>query len=244
MVCRRVRRSGSGGGCASTFHVRLETGEIRLVKVARGSTPEDVSVLRREYQLMRRASELHRLFPRPLAFSESLKATGPDGGLVRGRAAILMERVCGVSLWDLMRSGCYLDDAQGKEVARQVLEQARVLAELGYCHHDIRPSNVMLDPFGGSARLIDLGSASRLEADDGVRIGGDYQRPGELSRPLGQPPSPLTDLYSVAATLRMACWGDLLSEGEVLPRTPFSLWVQRVLADGFATPAEALRALS
>lgn len=239
-----VRCSRSRGGFATTFNARSADGGLLLVKVSAQKDPEGIFCLRREYQLQRRASALDGRFPRPFGFVESLSASGPDCGCVRGRPAILMERICGPTLRELVDAGHYLSEAQGERVARDLLGQIRTLAELGYCHHDVTPSNVMLDVgMGAAARLIDLGVASRLTLDDGVRVRSPYQRPEELRRPQGTPPSPLTDLYGVAAVLRESCWGDMVSSGRPLPRTGFAEWVGRVLADGFGTPGEALEAL-
>ena len=238
-----VRASRSRGGFATTFNARGPTGEVLLVKVANDTSDEAVSTLRREYQLQRRLSALDGRFARPVGFVERVSASGPDRGWAEGKAALLSERIFGPSLRDLIDSGRYLEDEAGRRVARDLLEQEAVLADLGYCHHDVTPSNVMLDIFRAEARLIDLGVASRLDADDGVRVRGPYQRPDELARARGVPPSRLTDLYATALILREACWGDLMSSGRAIPDTHLGRWVRRVLADGFHDLAEALHAL-
>lgn len=238
-----VRASGSRGGFATTFNARGPAGEILLVKVASDAGADAVAVLRREYQLLRRAYALDERFARPMGFVERVAASGPDRGWAQGRAALLSERIFGPSLRELIDSGRFLDERAGERVARDLLEQEATLSELGYCHHDVTPSNVMLDIFRSQARLVDLGVASRLDVDDGVRVRGPYQRPDELSRPLGTPPSRLSDLYATALVLRDACWGDLLSSGRPVPDTHLARWVRRVLDDAFLSPAEALRAL-
>lgn len=241
-----VRTSRSNGGFATTFGVRdPSSGELVLVKVAKGASEADVSALRREYQLQRRAWALDVRFPEPYAFVTSLRAGGMDGAALRGRAAIVMERVCGPTLRNLIEAGCFLDERAGARIARSLLEQELVLSELGYCHHDLTPSNVILDVGADRcrARLIDLGAASPLAADDGVRVRGPFQRPDEATRPLGTPPSPLTDLFGTALVIREACWGDEMTSGRDLPRTPLSRWVSRTLDDGFCSLRVALNAL-
>lgn len=241
-----VRASKADGGCATTFGVRDPgSGRFVLVKVAKGADEDDVSALRREFQLQRRAWELDGRFPRPYSFVESLRATGQDCAMARGRAAILMERVNGPTLRNLIERGRYLDEPVAARVARDLLEQELVLAGLGYCHHDPSPSNVILDVGTERccARLIDLGVACSLSRDDGVRLRGPFQRPDEATRPLGTPPSPLGDLFGTALVIREACWGDLIAAGREIPETPLSRWVGRVLRDGFPSPSDALGAL-
>lgn len=242
-----VASSGRESGCfATTVRARdPKTDRFILLKVARGTSEDEVSALSREYQLQRRAWALDKRFPQPYSFTRSLRATGKNGSSVRGRAAIFMECVSGPTLRNLIDGKCYLDEPVARRFTHDLLEQELALEELGYCHHDLTPSNIIVDVGGGHccARLIDLGMACSLTVDDGIRLRGPFQRPDEAIRLRGTPPSPLSDLYGTALVIQRACWGDLLAANRKIPRTPLSRWVARVLRDDFPFTRAALEAL-
>ncbi len=135
------------------------------------------------------------------------------------RSYLVLEFVPGQNLqqW-LEESDEYLDEQQALDWALQICEA------LAYLHsqkpqpivfRDLKPSNVMLDPYN-HIRLIDFGIAKLFEATDnkGTMIGTAGYTPPEQYR--GEA-TPAADVYSLGATLH-----HLLTRQDPRQETPFT----------------------
>jgi WD40 repeat protein/serine/threonine protein kinase len=95
---------------------------------------------------------------------------------------------------------------QAAELVRQVANATHALHQGGYIHRDIKPGNVMIDPSGKRAVLVDLGLAKVLEERAADTAGTTqfvgtprYASPQQAQDP-GKPDT-RNDVYSLGATL-------------------------------------------
>lgn len=140
-----------------------------------------------------------------------------DAGEEDGRSYIVMERLRGESLADVIRRGP-MDQAWLRRIAEEVLGALAAAHAAGIVHRDVKPANILLGS-DGCAKVADFGIASvtqeRLGADDdsptachtgvGLVIGTiAYMAP---ERAMGQPATVQSDLYSLGVVLYEALTG-------------------------------------
>jgi diguanylate cyclase (GGDEF)-like protein len=86
-------------------------------------------------------------------------------GLEDGHAYFVMELVEGESLFDAVsrgrREGQPVPVKRIKMVLEQITSALRTLHDAGIIHRDVKPANVLIDPFRDRAVLVDVGIASR-----------------------------------------------------------------------------------
>jgi DNA-binding response OmpR family regulator/tRNA A-37 threonylcarbamoyl transferase component Bud32 len=135
-----------------------------------------------------------------------------SGDLGDGSMFLVMERLHGRDLADLVRlSGCGTP-AQVASLARQGAAALRAAHRTGIVHRDIKPENVFLCPEGGTfrVRLLDFGLAKRVDGErkltqSGLIVGTPAWMPPEQIS--GREVDERTDVYSFAAVCYQALVG-------------------------------------
>ncbi|MGX5695333.1 hypothetical protein ACWKWP_03975 [Agromyces soli] len=170
------------------------------------------------------------------AITIELEALAADGGrtlpapidvasLPDGRVCVVVERIAGERL-SMLLDECSLSPGQAVTVLAPLAAAVRRLAETGFVHTRLSPSDVLFDATG-RPRLLGLGALVRLDGRSAVERSA-LLRDGHEA--LGR----LVD--SVAASVRppttFARAGELVAAGlAARPFTPFALELERVLFD-------------
>jgi serine/threonine protein kinase len=126
-----------------------------------------------------------------------------------GRPWIVMERIHGASLEQLVRRHGPRPPATVAGIGLRVLDALRAAHAKGIVHRDVKPSNVLLADDGDRVVLTDFGIAS-VESDPSLTRSGTFVgSPGYIApeRLREQPAGPESDLWSLAAALYMAVEG-------------------------------------
>lgn len=188
-----------GGG--SSYEAYLAFDELThgpvVVKVLRpGQVSDDSSRrgLRREVEALRTLN--HPALVRGLRH----EFDGP-------RPHLVLEQVDGPRLSSLIRRHGPLQPQQYLPLGIEVAGALHFLSRTGWCHLDIKPSNVIM---GAPARLIDLSVARTVAAAGALRheIGTDAYMAPEQADPCGPyAPGPASDVWGLAATLFHAVAG-------------------------------------
>ena len=123
-----------------------------------------------------------------------------------GAPEIIMEWIPGETLEAVLLNGAYPEPLL-RTLAQMVGRGLSSLHKAGYAHADVKPENIKLDG-EGSARLIDLGYATRFDpsAKDPAEL---EHEPGSLKwmspeRLIGGPPSFAADVYALGLVLYAA----------------------------------------
>ncbi|WP_169976538.1 serine/threonine-protein kinase [Tautonia rosea] len=129
-----------------------------------------------------------------------------DADKDRGILYIAMEYVAGDSLGQRLRSKGRIPAAELVGYIAQAALGLQHAHDQGIVHRDIKPSNLLLGA-DGSIKVLDLGLATLMEADDqsafatadGVAVGTvDYMSPEQA---MGKELSPVSDLFSLGCTM-------------------------------------------
>jgi|SaaInlLV_10m_DNA_2_1039722.scaffolds.fasta_scaffold17538_2 eukaryotic-like serine/threonine-protein kinase len=131
--------------------------------------------------------------------------TAFDAGEVETFYYMAMAHVVGEDLGRMVERGCLLAEKRILHLFLQVSEALKYAwDEVKLIHHDIKPSNIMLDGKGNPV-LLDFGLAGPLvragSPDDAARPGGTplYISPEMLQK--GSVPDFRSDMYSLGATM-------------------------------------------
>ncbi|MFC9330916.1 protein kinase [Kitasatospora sp. NPDC057015] len=190
-----------------------------------------------------RGEELRRRFLRECRITAALDHPGLvtvfDAGEDGGELYLVMQRVPGLSLADLIAEEAPLPVGHATAVAAQICAALAVVHAVPVVHRDIKPSNVMVRD-DGRVVLLDLGIATAVEADatrltlTGVPIGSPaYMAPEQA---LAATADARSDLYALGCLLHeMLC-------GEEPFRAPTALGVLRRHVDEPPVPLRDLRA--
>jgi hypothetical protein len=153
-------------------------------------------------------AELVRRFRREALLTARLDHPGVpavyDLGEHRGRPYLVLQKVDGISLSDLIAEHGPLPIAWVAAIGAQISSVLIAAQRIGLVHRDIKPSNVMLDP-SGAVKVLDFGLAvmrddrySRI-TQTGQSLGTvGYMAPEQI---LGEPTDHRTDLYGLGGTL-------------------------------------------
>jgi len=158
--------------------------------------------------------ELTRRFVRESRIASRLEHPGVpavyDAGVHDGRPYLVMQRIDGISVSDLIAEQGQLPIGWAAGIAAQTCAVLSVAHAASLIHRDLKPSNLMLEPDGGVkvldfglARAIDLADFSKI-TNTGQVIGTPaYMAPEQILAGLS---GPTTDLYALGCTLHeMLC---------------------------------------
>jgi len=125
-----------------------------------------------------------------------------------GTAYYVMDFVDGENLAErLKRTGRPMTESEVNLILPKILDALKAVHDAGFCHLDIKPSNIMLEK-GGKVKLIDFGASKQLGANGTLTTNAPTafaQTPGYAPREqIEQSLSkigPWTDIYALGATL-------------------------------------------
>ncbi|MFF2148500.1 protein kinase [Kitasatospora sp. NPDC058190] len=190
----------------------------------------------------RHGDELSRRFLRECRVTAALDHPGLvtvfDAGEDEGELYLVMQRIPGVSLADLIAEDAPFPVERAVAVAAQLCGALAAVHAIPVVHRDLKPSNVMVRADGRTV-LLDLGIATALDTETtrltltGVPIGSPaYMAPEQA---LAATIDPRSDLYSLGCLLH-----EMLS-GEEPFRAPTALGVLRRHVDEPPVPLRELR---
>ncbi|GJF34721.1 protein kinase [Kitasatospora sp. NE20-6] len=189
-----------------------------------------------------RGDELRRRFLRESRISAALDHPGLvtvfDAGTDEGELHLVMQRVPGVSLADLLAEDGPLTVERAAAAAAQICAALAVVHAVPVVHRDLKPSNVMVRPDGRTV-LLDLGIATALDPDatrltlTGTPIGSPAYMAPEQALATGV--DPRSDLYALGCLLH-----EMLA-GEAPFAAPTALGVLRRHVDEPPPPLRGLR---
>ncbi|WP_163549978.1 serine/threonine-protein kinase [Candidatus Frankia nodulisporulans] len=128
-----------------------------------------------------------------------------DAGMHDGRPYLVMQRVHGISVADLVAEAGALPIGWAAAIGAQVASVLTVAHRASLVHRDLKPANLMLEP-DGTVKVLDFGLAVGLDRADlskitlaGRHLGTPaYMAPEQVLAGLS---TPATDLYALGATL-------------------------------------------
>ena len=157
------------GGMGAVFKVRHRLlDEIRVIKVMRPQAAESEEQRKRFLREAQTATKLRH--PNIVTFH--------DFGMDENDTAyMVMEFVDGVTLAHLIRKGGALPLPIALELAKQSLSALGYLHRRGIVHRDISPDNIIMsrhEELGAQIKLIDLGIAKVMQADEALTVGDAF----------------------------------------------------------------------
>lgn len=216
---RLVREAGRGG--MAIVYEAVDTRDERTVAVKVLSLASEQRSEERQKQLARLRREalaISRLnHPNIVALYDFvIDEDTPDSPIET--AYIVMEYVAGETLRQRLRRTTTISPTEAVAALEQIASALDAVHAAGIVHRDLKPSNVMLLP-DGTAKLMDFGVA-RLEDDTKVtRTGMVVGSPAYMSpeQATGQPVTPLSDVWSLAALFFEMLSGYPAFKGENIP---------------------------
>ncbi len=176
--------------------------------------------------------ELIRRFVRESRITARLRHPGVpavyDVGTHESRPYLVMQRIHGLSISDLLSHQTRLSPAWACAIAAQVCSVLVAAHEASLVHRDLKPANVMLEP-EGTVKVLDFGLAAGLDlaatsqiTRTGQHIGTPaYMAPEQVMAAMS---GPRTDLYALGCTLYEMLTGRKVFTGT----TSFSVMSQQV----------------
>ncbi|MFC4003754.1 protein kinase [Prauserella oleivorans] len=153
--------------------------------------------------------ELVRRFVRESRITARLQHPGVpavfDVGTEDGRPFLVMQRVHGISLSDLIAQQEQLPVGWAAAIAAQACAVLAVAHDASLVHRDLKPANLILEP-DGTVKVLDFGLAVALDLGDRSRItrtGQSIGTPAYMApeQVLAAMSGPQTDLYALGCTL-------------------------------------------
>lgn len=129
---------------------------------------------------------------------------------------LVMPRLEGVSIGQVLERAGYLSVRQSLWIVRQVSEALRALHEQGWLHGDVKPDNIMFSA-QGHATLVDLGFASRFAESmiTEARVArGTFAFLAPETMTSAFVSDPRSDIYSLGITLYTMLTGQLPFSGQ------------------------------
>ncbi|MFE5585803.1 serine/threonine-protein kinase [Kitasatospora sp. NPDC056531] len=167
---------------------------------------------RREVEASRRVSG---------AYTAAVIAADPEAGT----PWLASQFVPGPALNEALAAAGALPEEAVRRLAAGLAQALVDVHGAGLIHRDLKPSNVLLAEDG--VRVIDFGIARAAEGQDTklTRTGAMIGSPGYMSPEQvgGRELTPASDVFSLGATLVVACTGRPAFTGESLPRILFNV---------------------
>jgi serine/threonine protein kinase len=200
---RLVRRLGSGGFGRVWLAADARRGTLVALKAAHVPDAETEQRIRREARAL--GTVRH---PNCVRIHDLLDASSDPGLATLSGLVIVMDFVDGQSLGEIVLQRGILDDRAAARIWAGVSGALAAAHDRGVLHRDVKPGNVIVDR-AGLPHLIDFGIArsrgdATLTAHGFVLGTPDFLAP-EVAR--GQPASPSSDAWQLAATVSFALTG-------------------------------------
>jgi eukaryotic-like serine/threonine-protein kinase len=215
------------GGMAEVFEATdTRLGRSVAVKVLREAIADRPEMRERMHQEVLLAARLHH--PNVVAVL--------DGGVEDGHPFLVMERLHGSTLADLLGRRGRVDPKTARAVGLQMLAAVAAAHRLGIVHRDIKPANVLRAP-EGIWKIADFGIATSLGDHTLTRTGEILGSPAYLApeRLMGRRATPAADIYAVGVVLYEALAGRKPFDGD----DPWQ--VATAIRSGEFTPLDELR---
>ena len=228
---RLEQRIGAGGMGEVWRAVDELLGRVVAVKVMLPSVAGDPEFGRR---FLAEATSMARVNHRSVAAVH-------DFGRGDGFAYLVMEFVDGESLAQRLGRTGRLDPAETMRVMAEAADGLQAVHDQGIVHRDVKPANILLRR-DGSVVLTDFGIARHENAGQLTVSGAILGTPSYLSpeQVLGQPATPLSDIYSLGLTAYECLAGEKPFVGD----NPYAVALQRLQSAprtiGLTLPAPVL----
>ncbi|SNT28362.1 Serine/threonine protein kinase [Asanoa hainanensis] len=166
-------------------------------------------------------AQLIRRFVRESRIAARLEHPGVpavyDAGVHDGRPFLVMQRIHGISVADLIAELGRLPVGWATAIAAQACAVLAVAHAASLVHRDLKPSNLMLEPDGG-VKVLDFGLAMAIDLADFSTITNSgqvlgtpaYMAPEQI---LGGLSGPASDLYALGCTLHEMLCGEPVFAG-------------------------------
>jgi serine/threonine protein kinase len=127
---------------------------------------------------------------------------------------LVMERLAGVSLGEVITREGRIAPTRAAFVASQALAALHAAHEAGIVHRDVKPDNLFLTPMpmvGDVVKVLDFGIAKLVDEAPLTRVGAMVGSPAYMppEQAFGRPVDRRADVYAVGATLYHALSGAL-----------------------------------
>ncbi|SCL28644.1 Serine/threonine protein kinase [Micromonospora pallida] len=151
-----------------------------------------------------------------------------DVGTHDGRPYLVMQRIIGISVSDLVAEQGSLSIGWSAAIAAQVCAVLTAAHQASLVHRDLKPSNLMLQP-DGAVKVLDFGLAAAPTLSDFSKITATglppgtppYMAPEQIQTNMS---GPATDLYALGCTLHEMLTGERLFTGS----TSYDVWSKQV----------------
>jgi serine/threonine-protein kinase len=158
-----------------------------------------------------------------------------DTGVHQGRHYIVLERLPGQNLADVLARGGPMPSEHVRGIMRDVLAALTAAHSSGVLHRDIKPANILFTPFGG-VKIADFGVAKSADTPQTLtnRVFGTMAYlPAD--RIAGRPATPSDDLYALGVVAYEALTGR-----RAYPQENITALADAIAA-GHLTPLSVLR---
>lgn len=192
----RVVRTLGKGSVANVYLAKdVALDQLRAIKVLVPSRSIDETARKRFEREAKSAARISH---------PSVTAVYRVGQLSDETPFLVMEYVDGRNLEDIVEGGGALDEADARDVLRQLAEGLAAAHEQGIIHRDLKPANVLRISSSGDVRLTDFGVAAVRDAagTDTTRLTVQGQILGEVEfvapeHLMGEELTELADVYSL-----------------------------------------------
>ena len=204
------KRIGAGGMGAVYQGTHLSIGKDFAIKILREDCADNSTLLDRFLQEARSVARISH---------ENVVQITDFGCTSEGRTYLVMERLIGQSLEDLLQREKRLLPARALHIAAQICDALGAAHQLGIIHRDLKPDNVFLIQSRGDpdfVKVLDFGIAKQLEEsrDHGLTMTRQLVgTPMYMAPEQGTSVDNRTDIYALGVTLYRMVTGRLPFEG-------------------------------